>query len=94
MAHAAKIENGVVTQVIVVGNSDIGGDGFSPEIEANAQAFINSLAGLEGEWRLSSYIGNFRGRYAGVGDTFDEALDEFVSPIVATPEETPATAAE
>jgi len=82
MAHAAKIENGLVTQVIVIGNDDIGGDGFSPEIEANAQAFINSLAGLEGEWRLTSYNNNFRGKYAGIGDTFDEALDEFVSPVV------------
>jgi hypothetical protein len=35
---------------------------------------------LEGVWKLTSYNHNFRGRYAGIGDKYDAALDEFVAP--------------
>ena len=85
MAHFAKIENGVVTQVIVVDNADCAGGDF-PASEAAGQAFINSI-GLAGEWRQTSYNGNFRGKYAGIGDSFDADADEFKSPVV---EEVPA----
>jgi len=83
MAHFAKIENGIVTQVIVVGNDDCAG-GEYPEADAAGEAFIHSI-GLDGEWRQTSYNGNFRGKYAGVGDRFDPELDEFISPVVAEP---------
>jgi hypothetical protein len=81
MAHFAKIENGVVTQVIVVGNDDCGGGEF-PDSESIGQAFIHSI-GLDGEWKQTSYNGNFRGKYAGIGDAYDADLDEFVSPAPA-----------
>jgi len=82
MAHFAKIENGTVTQVIVVSNDDCAGGDY-PEACAAGNAFINSLAGLEGTWKQTSYNNNFRGKYAGLGDTYDEVLDEFVSPVIA-----------
>ena len=78
MAHFAKIENGVVTQVIVIDNADCAGGDF-PASEAAGQAFINSI-GLAGEYKQTSYNGNFRGRYAGIGYKYDSALDEFVAP--------------
>jgi hypothetical protein len=78
MAHFAKIENGVVREVIVVGNADCGGGDF-PESEAAGQAFIASI-GLAGEWKQTSYNANFRGKYAGIGDTYDAVNDVFVSP--------------
>jgi hypothetical protein len=78
MAHFAKIENGVVREVIVVGNDDCGGGDF-PESESAGQAFIASI-GLSGEWRQCSYSGRFRQKYAGIGDTYDAANDVFVSP--------------
>lgn len=71
MAHFAKIENNLVTQVIVVDN----------EHEADGEAYLNSL-GLEGQWIQTSYNSNFRGKFAGIGDTYDEANDVFVSPVV------------
>jgi len=80
MAHFAKIDNGTVSQVIVVGNDDCGGGDF-PASESVGQAFIASL-GLAGEWKQTSYNGNFRGKYAGIGDTYDADLDEFVTPAV------------
>ena len=47
MAHFAKIENGIVTDVIVVDNND------APD-ESTGQEFIASI-GLDGEWKQTSY---------------------------------------
>lgn len=78
MAHFAKLENGLIQQVIVVSNNDCGGGEF-PDSEPIGQAFIASL-GFTGEWLQTSYHANFRGLYAGIGYTYDANLDEFVSP--------------
>lgn len=83
MAHFAKIENGIVTQVIVVNNETLGDLEF-PESESIGQEFIASI-GLDGEWLQTSYNGNFRGTYAGVGFTYDAELDEFVGSVVESP---------
>ena len=69
MAHFAKIENGIVTNVVVVAN----------EHEENGHDYLNSL-GLEGTWVQTSYNGNIRGKYAGIGDIYDAEQDVFVSP--------------
>jgi len=79
MAHFAKIENGIVQQVNVINNTDCGGGNF-PESEPIGQAFIASL-GLAGEWKQTSYNANFRGKYAGIGDTYDAINDVFVAPV-------------
>lgn len=73
-AHAAKIENGVVTQVIVIP--------FMDDDDAKITAYCNSI-GLPGTWLDTSYTGSRRGKYAGIGDRYDAELDEFVSPVVA-----------
>jgi hypothetical protein len=81
MAHFALVdETNIVREVIVVGNNDCGGGDF-PASEPIGEAFIASI-GLTGEWLQTSYHGNFRGKYAGVGDTYDAELDEFVTPTV------------
>lgn len=80
MAHFARIENGIVREVIVIANDDCAGGDF-PESEAAGQAFIASI-GLSGEWRQTSYNGNFRQKYAGIGDQFDDVNDAFVSPVM------------
>ena len=80
MAHFALIKNGTVAEVIVVGNENCGGGGF-PTSEAAGQAFIASL-GLAGEWRQTSYNGNFRGSYAGIGYTYDAVTDTFTPPEI------------
>ena len=48
MAHFAKIENTVVTDVVVVDNAH----------EAYGEAYLNEL-GLEGTWVQTSYNANF-----------------------------------
>ena len=85
MAHFARVENGIVREVIVVGNDDCNGGDF-PESEAAGQAFIASI-GLAGVWRQTSYNSNFRGTYAGIGFTFDADADEFVAPAAPEAEE-------
>jgi len=77
MAHFAHIENGIVQQVIVVSNDDAP-DPY-PNSEPLGQAFIASL-GLPGEWRQTSYHGNFRANYAGPGYIYDAQADVFYPP--------------
>ena len=70
MAHFAQLdENNVVTQVIVVGNSDTA-DVNGVESENIGVAFCQSLLGAETNWKQTSYNGNMRGNYAGIGMTF------------------------
>ena len=85
MAHFARIDSGIVREVIVIDNADCGGGEF-PESEPIGQAFIASI-GLEGDWAQTSYNGNFRGTYAGIGYTFDG--DEFIAPAAPEPEPAP-----
>ena len=75
MAHFARIEGGVVTQVIVVRNSELDDNGT--ESEELGQEFIAST-GLEGEWVQTSYTGSMRGKFAGIGDLWDGT--EFTAP--------------
>lgn len=73
-AHAAKIENGVVTQVIVIPRQE----GDADEL---VTAYCNSI-GLPGTWIDTSYKGARRGKYAGIGDRYDAELDQFIAPEV------------
>ena len=78
MAHFAEInENNVVTQVIVVADSNCGG-GQYPESDPIGASFCNKLFG--GIWKQTSYNNNFRKQYAGIGYTFDSNKDVFIAP--------------
>jgi hypothetical protein len=90
MAHFAKIKNNVVTQVIVVSNDVLENKDF-PESESIGVEFIQSL-GLGANWKQTSYNNNFRGKYAGIGDSYNADLDVFEAAkiqelIVETTEE-------
>jgi hypothetical protein len=65
MSHFAKIDsNNIVTNVIVA-----------------EQDFINSGAvGDSFLWVQTSYNGNFRKNYAGIGFTYDSTRDAFIEP--------------
>ena len=67
MAHFAQLDdNNVVTQVIVVGNDDIT-DVNGNEVESIGVAFCQRLLGADTNWKQTSYNGNMRGNYAGIG---------------------------
>ena len=74
MAHFAQLDsNNLVTQVIVVNNSDIT-DSNGDEIESIGVAFCQKLLGADTNWKQTSYNNNFRGNYAGVGMTYMEGV--------------------
>ena len=78
MAHFCRLdENNVVTQVIVVGNKDTA-DAAGVEKEYIGAAFCERLFG--GTWKQTSYNGNIRKNYAGIGYTFDAGRDAFIPP--------------
>jgi len=78
MAHFAEIdENNVVQRVIVVANKDTA-DANGNEVEAIGVAFCQRLLG--GNWLQTSYHGNIRKNYAGIGYTYRADIDAFVAP--------------
>jgi hypothetical protein len=86
MAHFARIENGIVCQVIVIHNNELLHDGI--ESEEKGKAFCRSLFGENTEWVQTSYNGNpisgaDRGPYAGVGFLWDG--QKFIAPISPDP---------
>ena len=78
MAHFAEIDsNNVVLRVIVVDNKDTSTpDGT--EVESIGVAFCQRLFG--GNWLKTSYNGNIRKNYAGMGYTYNAGLNAFVPP--------------
>jgi hypothetical protein len=80
MAHFAELDaNNVVLNVLVVSNDDITDDN-GQEQEALGIAFLQQLFGAGTRWVQTSYNANFRGKYAGIGDTYDSVADVFVAP--------------
>ena len=70
MAHFAQLDsNNLVTQVIVVSNDDTS-DSNGVEVESIGVAFCQKLLGAETNWKQTSYNGNMRGNYAGIGYTY------------------------
>lgn len=68
MAHFAQIENNIVTQVLVVDNAQ----------EHRGQEFLANDLGLGGTWVQTSYNGNIRKNFAGIGYTYDPVRDAFI----------------
>lgn len=78
MAHFAELdENNVVSRVIVINNDEIKDvDGIEHE-SLGIDFCVNHYGG---RWIQTSYNGNIRGKYAGIGDTYNEDEDIFMSP--------------
>jgi len=79
MAHFAEInENNIVTQVIVINNKVLL-ESDNIESEVKGIDFCESLYGHR-NWIQTSYNGNIRYNFAGIGYTFDEVNDAFYAP--------------
>jgi len=95
MAHFAQLdENNVVVQVIVINNTELltqkvvtTDEGYinvsTVESEQKGVEFCKSLYGADTNWVQTSYNGSFRGKYAGIGDTY--ANGAFSAPVVEAP---------
>jgi len=80
MAHFAQLDgNNIVTQVLVVDNSEILDDS-NVEQESLGVTFLQNLLGSDTTWKQTSYNGNIRKNYAGIGYTYDADRDAFISP--------------
>ena len=79
MAHFAEIDsNNVVLRVIVIDNKDTA-DAHGVEKEYIGAAFCERLFG--GTWKQTSYNGNFRKNFAGIGYSYLPApIDGFAPP--------------
>ncbi len=93
MAHYAFIDsNNIVVKVIVGVDEDVtqidkDGTQVGGSTEAWEQFYENQFWHSGLTCKRTSYNGNFRGRYAGIGYTYDPVADEFVTPSNPTVEE-------
>jgi hypothetical protein len=71
MAHFAEVnDRNEVVRVLVVADAQ----------EHRGQAFLADDLGLGGRWVQTSYNGNIRKNFAGVGMYYDENRDAFTYP--------------
>lgn len=64
MSHYAKVENGIVTDVIV----------------AEQEFIDSGAVGDPAQWIQTSYNASIRKNYAGIGYLYNEELDIFIEP--------------
>jgi hypothetical protein len=68
MSHWAEIDDSNIVLRVLVGNNNEADEG---------EAFMNSLGGT---WVKTSYNGNIRKNYAGIGYAYDSGRDAFIPP--------------
>jgi hypothetical protein len=77
MAHFAKLdENNLVIGVSVVANAALD----SNDEEASGIVFLTEWSGQVFNWKQTSYNGNIRKQYAGIGFSYDPVADVFIAP--------------
>ena len=79
MAHFAKLGiDNIVLEVLVVNNVDT----MTPQGEEREDVGVEFLKKLTGHevWKKTSYNGNIRKNYAGIGYTYDSSRDAFIPP--------------
>ena len=71
MAHFAEIDkDNQVIRVLLIPD----------EQEKRGQTYLAKDLGMAGTWIQTSYNHKIRGKFAGIGDTYDAKKDEFISP--------------
>ena len=68
MSHWAEVDETNTVIRVLVGDNNLPDEG---------EAFMNSLGGI---WLKTSFNGNIRKNFAGIGYTYDETRDAFISP--------------
>jgi hypothetical protein len=67
MAHFAKLDENNIVVTVLAGRD-----------EDNEQELTERTGEV---YKQTSYNGNFRSKYAGIGDFYDEVNDIFISPV-------------
>jgi hypothetical protein len=104
MSHFAKLDdNNVVLEVNALNNHELvtskntvdeNGNVVVSLVESEDKgiAFLTSWSGGHTNWKQTSYNATFRGKFAGIGDTYDPVTNMFIAPEVvqqAVPEGLP-----
>ena len=74
MAHWAEIDKKNIVVRVTVGSNDEPDEGY--------QWLIDNLGGT---WIKTSYNAKIRGKFAGIGDFYDETKNEFISQTEQLP---------
>lgn len=69
MSHFAEIDENNVVLRVLVGDNNMPNEGYD--------WFVENLGGT---WVKTSYNGNIRKNFAGIGYTYDEERDAFIPP--------------
>ena len=78
MAHFAKLDdNNIVLEVHCVNNVELD----PTNEEESGIAFLTAWSGGYTNWVQTSYNGNIRYNYAGIGYTYDPIDDAFIAPM-------------
>ena len=74
MAHFAKLGVGNIVERVEVVSNDIA------TTEQAGVDFLNNLYNTRDVWKQTSYNGNIRKNYAGIGYIYDQTRDAFIPP--------------
>jgi hypothetical protein len=74
MAHFAKLGVGNIIEKVEVVSNDIA------TTEQAGVDFLNNLYNSRDVWKQTSYNGNIRKNFAGVGYSYDQTRDAFIAP--------------
>jgi hypothetical protein len=69
MSHFAELDENNIVLRVLVGDNNLPNEGYDWFVE-----------NLGGRWIQTSYNGTIRKNFAGIGYTYDEELDAFISP--------------
>ena len=69
MSNWAEIDNNNIVLRVTVGDNNLPDEGY--------QWLVDNLGGT---WIKTSYNANIRGKYAGIGDTYNAEEDIFIAP--------------
>ena len=77
MAHFAELnDSNVVQRIVVISNDDVNSNGG--DYSAQAETMVENRLG--GSWKQCSYNANQRGKYPGIGWTWNESKELFQAP--------------
>jgi hypothetical protein len=69
MSHFAELDENNIVLRVLVGDNNAPNEGYDWFVE-----------NLGGRWMQTSYNGNIRKNYAGIGFTYDDGRDAFIPP--------------
>lgn len=71
MAHFAKINDDNIVVDVVVTDNNYPNEGYDWLVE-----------NFDGRWIKTSFNATIRGKFAAIGDLYDETLDEFTCEVI------------